>query len=427
MTIQPLRFAMVTTFYPPFNFGGDGIFVQRLARALVARGHSVDVIHDTDAYRMLSGHAPQIPFEDDGVRVHRLRSPHKTLSSLGVQQLGRPTTHRARLEELLTGRYDVINYHNISLVGGPGLWPIGTGIKIHTAHEYWLVCPTHLLWKQNREICENRQCLRCTLSYKRPPQYWRMTDKMHRDAEHVDMFLMLAKSAEEHHRRNGFRRPMTTIPSFLPDAATKLKSAGTGPRRRPYFLFVGRLEEIKGLQDVIPHFDDDLPADLLIAGTGEYENTLREQAKGRLNVHFLGRKSEEDLRHLYRDALATVIPSRWLEVFPLVTMESFREGTPIIARDVGAFPEVVRDTGGGYVFHTGEDLRSILHRMANDPAHAAELGRKGFTGYARNWREDVALSAYFRVIEEAAAKRGMTDLLAKLNGGKSDRDQAAPA
>ena len=43
-----LRIAMVTTFYPPYNFGGDGVYVQRLARALVRRGHHVEVIHDTD-------------------------------------------------------------------------------------------------------------------------------------------------------------------------------------------------------------------------------------------------------------------------------------------------------------------------------------------------------------------------------------------
>ena len=36
---RPLRFCLVTTFYPPFNFGGDGIDVERLARALTARGH----------------------------------------------------------------------------------------------------------------------------------------------------------------------------------------------------------------------------------------------------------------------------------------------------------------------------------------------------------------------------------------------------
>jgi hypothetical protein len=54
-----LRFCSLTTFYPPFNFGGDGIDVQRTARALAARGHHVTVIHDVDAYQWLSSH--QLP------------------------------------------------------------------------------------------------------------------------------------------------------------------------------------------------------------------------------------------------------------------------------------------------------------------------------------------------------------------------------
>jgi len=52
MTDRPLRFCMITTFYPPYNLGGDGIFVQRLSNALARRGHTVDVIHCIDAYRL---------------------------------------------------------------------------------------------------------------------------------------------------------------------------------------------------------------------------------------------------------------------------------------------------------------------------------------------------------------------------------------
>ena len=48
-----LRFAMITTFYPPYNFGGDGAFVRRLSHALAGRGHAVEVIHDADAFRIL--------------------------------------------------------------------------------------------------------------------------------------------------------------------------------------------------------------------------------------------------------------------------------------------------------------------------------------------------------------------------------------
>ena len=49
---RPLRFCMITTFYPPYNCGGDGIFVHQLSNELARRGHQVDVIHCIDAYRL---------------------------------------------------------------------------------------------------------------------------------------------------------------------------------------------------------------------------------------------------------------------------------------------------------------------------------------------------------------------------------------
>ena len=52
-TTYGLRFAMVTTFYPPYHFGGEAIFVGRLAHALAHHGHRVDAIHDADAYDVL--------------------------------------------------------------------------------------------------------------------------------------------------------------------------------------------------------------------------------------------------------------------------------------------------------------------------------------------------------------------------------------
>jgi hypothetical protein len=74
-TRRPLRIAMVTTFYPPYNFGGDGQYVRRLAHALVRRGHEVDVIHDADAYRRLGGGAEREPLaEPKALTVHSLRN-----------------------------------------------------------------------------------------------------------------------------------------------------------------------------------------------------------------------------------------------------------------------------------------------------------------------------------------------------------------
>lgn len=416
--MQPVRFALVTTFYPPFNFGGDGIYVQRLARSLVAQGHHVEVIHDTDGYRALSGRDPAVPEETDGVIVHRLRSALPRLATLRVQQTGRPAGHARSLERLLGNRFDVIHYHNVSLIGGPGVWSIGTGVKLHTAHEHWLVCPTHILWRDNREICDARACLRCQLAYRRPPQLWRATDLLAREARHVDQFLMLSKSSASNHRAFGFQGPMTVIPSFLPDAPPLPLSVGSV---RPYFLFVGRLEAIKGLQDAIPLFRD-LDADLLIAGAGDYEADLRKLAQGLQNVRFLGRVEPENLRGLYRNARAVLAPSRCYEVFPLVVLEAFREGAPILARALGPFPDIVADSGAGLLFESPSEHRAALQRLTAEPAFAAELGRYGRRAFEQKWSADKAEWTYFNVISEAADRKGLSDLSARARAWRDARN-----
>ena len=405
-----LRIAMVTTFYPPYNFGGDGIYVQRLARALVARGHHVEVIHDTDGYRALAGEPGSARAADDGITVHRLGSRMPKLSSLAVQQFGTPCMHAARLRELLTDRFDVIHFHNISLVGGPGVWKFGTGVKLHTAHEHWMVCPTHILWRDNKELCDERRCLSCTIKHRRPPQLWRYSNQLSREARHVDRFLTLSASAVDNHKRFGFGAPIEAFPSFLPESESAMSRDPKLALDRPYFLFVGRLEVIKGLQDIIPEFDADLPADLLIAGSGSYEPELRRLAAGRANVRFLGQKTADELRMLYRNARAALTPSRCYEVFPLVVLEAFRDATPIVARDLGPYPEILAQSSAGRLFRTSAELRQSLIDYATNEAAATEDGERGRAAFERLWSEDVVIARYMNLIADCADLRSMTEL-----------------
>jgi len=397
MLTRPLRFAMVTTFYPPYCTNEDGYDVQRWARALKARGHGVDVIHDTDAYRLLTGHVPEIPFEDDGIRIHRLRSQRKFKSTLGVQQLGRPTTHRERLEELLVGRYDVIHYHNISLIGGPGVWGIGSGIKLHTAHDFWLACAGHNLWRNNEEL-------------------WRFTNKMKNMASHVDAFLMPSQSAADVHEQFGFDQPMQVAPTISAISAPRLKPAsGDTHDGRSFFFYSGPLDDIQGLDAVISQFGNDIEADLRISGIGTDEAKLRRLAEGKDNVVFLGPLNEEKTRAERRNALAIVAPQRGYEVFPNSILEAFREGKPVVARNIGPNRDIISESGGGLVFNDATELRTQLHVLANDQKYAADLGRKAFSHFAQHWREDVAIDAYFEIIRNIAQDKGLTDLITKID------------
>src|SRR6185503_18088144 len=87
--LSALRFCFPTTFYPPYSFGGDAVGVQRLARALVKRGHEVTVVHDIDAYEAVNHAGPPKPTaEDDGVRVVGLKNKLGVMSPLLTQQTG---------------------------------------------------------------------------------------------------------------------------------------------------------------------------------------------------------------------------------------------------------------------------------------------------------------------------------------------------
>src|SRR4030043_2412824 len=172
MIDRPLRFCMITTFYPPYNFGGGGVFVQHLSNELARRGHYVEVIHCIDSYRILARQKPLRTYQDHHhVTVHGLKSSFGFLSPLATHQTGFPLFKSSRIREILKKGFDVIHYHNISLVGGPKILEYGQGIKLYTLHEYWLVCPTQTLFRFNRTVCRRPLCLPCSLTYKPPPPW----------------------------------------------------------------------------------------------------------------------------------------------------------------------------------------------------------------------------------------------------------------
>jgi glycosyltransferase involved in cell wall biosynthesis len=412
-----LRFCMVTTFYPPYNFGGDGMGIQRFSQALVRGGHHVTVLQDIDAFNSLrTGAEPVVERESDGVEVIRLRSGIGALSLLLTQQIGRPVIQGRKIRRILAqGNFDVINFHNVSLVGGPGILSAGNALKLYMAHEHWLVCPSHVLWRHDREACTGRECLRCVLHYKRPPQLWRYTGYLERQLKRVDAFIAMSEFSRDKHYELGFPREMEVVNYFIPRLAPRNAPAETSsPHPRPYFLFVGRLEKIKGLDDVIPIFRSYQNADLIIAGDGTHASVLKGLAEGIPNVRFLGRLQPHELDRYYRHAQALIVPSAGFETFGIILIESFRQGTPVIARRIGPFPEIVRRAGGGELFSGPEDLMDAMRRIQSDPGYRQQLASSAAESFVKYWSEDAIIPQYLAVVGKAAAAKGRNDLVKKI-------------
>lgn len=406
MSDRSLRFCLVTTFYPPYNFGGDGIYAHRLANGLARLGHDVTVLHSPTAYEMLAGHSPTDGYDDhDGVTVRPIVTPLGKLGLLAVQQTGRPCFQGPALRQALQrDSFDVIHYNNVSLLGGPHAFRLGTGLKLCTLIEHWLVCPMHVLWKFDREVCTKPTCLRCTLHGRRPPQVWRYTGLMRRATRHIDAFIGPSLFTMRMHRERGIKGPMVQLPLFHPEPPVPpdTQPANEG---RPFFLFVGRLEKIKGVQAIIPTFRKMSDVDLVIAGSGNYEGELRSMARGADNIRFVGRVDHVGLQHLYRSAIAAVVPSLCYETFGVVVAEAFSARTPVVVYAQSSVEEIVKTHGGGLLYRTTSELAAALERLRTDDALRERLAREGRAAYESEFAEESFLQNYMGVVRELLEKK----------------------
>lgn len=426
---------MITTFYGAQSFGGDAAFVDRLVRALARRGHEIEVVHCSDAFEAVRGNDPLRPFEPPpGVVVHTLHSRLGILSPLWTHQTGRLGPKGPHVHRLLeNGRFDVIHFHNVSLIGGPQLLAGNQGshrtVRLMTAHEYWLVCPTHALFKLDRRPCERPTCFTCTLHSRRPPQLWRYTGLLRSALGSLDALICPSRFSVETHARLGVEAPLVHLPYFLPDdwAAAAGAAESSPPPPRPYLAAAGRFVKLKGFQNLIPLMADMPELDLRIAGVGPLEPELRRLSEGLPNVHFEGLLDAGRVAALFRGACAVVVPSLSWETFGYVVLEAFAAGVPAIVRRRGALPEIVEESGAGLVCESDAEFVEAARRLAADSHLRSELGQRGRRAVSDIWSEGVHVERYCSLIEQLARRRRGAVSSPSLDPDRAVLVDAAPA
>ncbi|MGV1037108.1 MAG: glycosyltransferase family 4 protein [Candidatus Nanopelagicales bacterium] len=180
-------------------------------------------------------------------------------------------------------------------------------------------------------------------------------------------------------------------------------------------LFLGRLEWEKGIHTLLDaaamlRDDPDRNFELLVAGTGTYQATLKEQARDLIQsgtVTFTGWVPEQELRELTAAADLVVVPSLY-EPFGLVALEAGALGVPLVVSDRGGLADIVTDAKTGRTFAAG-DASKLADAIGSqlDDREAADAMATRLTGQLRerfDWSviANQTVATYRRAIEESA-------------------------
>jgi glycosyltransferase involved in cell wall biosynthesis len=157
------------------------------------------------------------------------------------------------------------------------------------------------------------------------------------------------------------------------------------PHTGDYLLFLGRLSPDKGCHRAIAvAMELELP--LKIAGKMQepkeraYFEEFVEPHLGIHGIEYLGEVSHGRKVELLQDARATLFPIDWEEPFGLVMIESMACGTPVIATNHGAVPEVIEHGRSGIIVEHYREMAEALERAdALDPLECRRYVEERFS------------------------------------------------
>ncbi|HPN96147.1 MAG TPA: glycosyltransferase family 4 protein [Candidatus Moranbacteria bacterium] len=132
-------------------------------------------------------------------------------------------------------------------------------------------------------------------------------------------------------------------------------------------LFVGRLEEQKGIEDLIKIISKANKSEnnyqFIIIGDGPLKEKIEKLSREQENVIYLGAKQHGEVLGIYEKADIIVVLSRW-ETFCYVALEAQLSGKPVLAYDVSGPNEIILDGVSGKIIKG--DWKEMLKNLDVD-------------------------------------------------------------
>lgn len=300
-----------------------------------------------------------------------------------------PKTYRD-VRRLIRGEHiDIVHVHNTLNLISPAVYyaALAEGVPVvQTMHNFRLLCPGATFYRDG-QICEDclsrglgcavkhscyrgsrLQTLACVLStilHRATGIYGRLNYICLTDFNREKLLNLKQIEPER-----VFVKPNFTYSPALTDG--DVYDGG-------YYLYMGRVETLKGIDVLLDAFAQLPDSRLLIAGSGENLDEYRRRAGE--NVVFLGQLSREQLTEQLRGARAVVAAPQCYESFGMVVIEAYAAHKAVICGDLGNMACLVEDgrTGLLYPYQSGHALAETIRRFEGMDGRA--MGEEGYRRY----------------------------------------------
>jgi glycosyltransferase involved in cell wall biosynthesis len=291
--------------------------------------------------------------------------------------------------------------------------------SVLTMHDYKIGCPAYVLYRDGApcDLCttgpvENvflHRCVKGSRAGSLLAAIEARTVRMRGSYKKIDAHIAPSAFAGRVAIATGID-PDTVhvVPNFLP--AEELEDPVEALEQEPRFFFAGRLEEVKGIRDILGAYaaDDRGLGTLVLAGAGgELEGEVLAAAESSRNVEYLGRLSRAQVLAQLRRSRALLMPARWHENNPMSILEARAVGVPVICTEMGGLPEMVEHGVDGLVVPRAQPqaLSDAIRKLAHDQRLAWEMGHRGHERLLRDNTPDVHYERLIAVYEGACARR----------------------
>lgn len=354
--------------------GGEDTVVANEKKLLEAHGHEVLLYtrHNSELNNLTPWQKVLLPFS--------------TVFSLRTYREVRRLVRKEKI--------DIVHVHNTLNLISPAVYYAVLSCKVpvvQTVHNFRLLCPGATFYRDG-QICEEclEKGLSCALKY-----------KCYRGSRLQTLACVISTLV---HRATGiygklhyiclteFNKEkllhLKQIPEkniyIKPNFATEAQRMVPVHQRTDSFVFVGRLEKLKGVDILLQAWKllgQDAP-ELILCGTGPLEQWCASYIREHnLNVTMKGFVPNNEVRKLIGFSRALILPTQCYESFPISIVESYAAGTPVITGNMGNAGDLVEEgiTGLHYPYNQAQAMADTVSAfLAQSEVQWCENSREKF-------------------------------------------------